>query len=286
RFGVDIRRVLGRHFAGDGPRLGDDLAIGMYVHGWTFYTNSGGWRLQDPLAVVPIGVVAERAFGEVEHRVTELQTHERGALAQEPRLELPEVELRRHRQAAERARVDAVDAAGLGVEHVRVATLARDLLEARRAATAGRREQRHRSPDILFNLLLRAAQLFAQMKRRELGQKVAMVEPVRLDRHAGVGHLAQLRPGRVAGRAHLRRVHEEVGARARRLEHRRRDRVVGLEAVVEGEDDAGLAGEPVVRADSAAAESQGELELLTETRAVDAVVRIDVRAVRGAHRVI
>src|SRR6185312_4532021 len=75
-------------------------------------------------------------------------------------------------------------------------------------------------------------------------------------------------------------------ARARRLEHRRRDRVVGLQAVVEGEDDAGLAGEPVVRADSAAAESQGELELLTETRAVDAVVRIDVRAVRGAHRVI
>src|SRR2546423_5265939 len=99
---------------------------------------------EEAFAQVAIGVVAERALGEVEDRVAHLSAQDRGVAAAEPRLERADLELRGDGEATERALIARDDTAGLGVEDVGVAALARDVLEARRAASAGRREQRHR----------------------------------------------------------------------------------------------------------------------------------------------
>src|SRR6184192_1673977 len=112
----------------------------MLSSGVSFGTagRSGNGVAEELLAERAIGVVAERALGEVEDGVANLRPQDGGVAAAQPRLQGADLELRRHGQAAERARIAAGDhAAGLGVEDVGVAALARDMLEARRAASAG-----------------------------------------------------------------------------------------------------------------------------------------------------
>src|SRR5439155_11591886 len=147
---------------------------------------------EEPFAQVAIGVVAERALGEVEHRVANLGAQDGGVAAAQPRLQRADLELRRHRQAAERALIAGDDAPRFGVEDVGVAALARDVLEARRAASAGRRQERHRLADLLLDLGARATEIFAQVMRRQLGHNAAVVVAVRLDRHTAQDYLAAL----------------------------------------------------------------------------------------------
>ena len=67
----------------------------------------------------------------------------------------------------------------------------RDVRESRRTPATRRSQQRHGLADVVLNLLTRLPQLLPELDRRQLGQIVTVVEAVRLDRHAGLRHLAQ-----------------------------------------------------------------------------------------------
>src|SRR5262249_14644110 len=95
-----------------------------------------------------------------------------------------------------------------------------------------------------------------------------------------------LLPGGEAGRTDLRRVDEEVGAGAGGGERGKGDVVVALVAVVEREDHARLAAEPLVGVDHAAGGALAQRELILEAAEVHGVVRVAAGTARRVDRVV